>query len=79
MNASIFYVRYTAGHACKKVLSKTGSSQILIKKTLSNIFSRENPFDMASGETPTWLFMPDDVAEQHSASCLENKRQLLEA
>jgi hypothetical protein len=34
---------------------------------------------MASGETPTWLFMPDDVAEQHSASCLENKRQLLEA
>lgn len=32
----------------------------------------------ASGTTPVWLFMPDDVAQQYVASCLENKLQMLE-
>ncbi|MGD2097240.1 MAG: hypothetical protein PVG35_06630 [Desulfobacterales bacterium] len=32
----------------------------------------------AVGSAPAWLFMPDDVAEQHDASCLENKIKLLE-
>ena len=32
----------------------------------------------AAGSAPVWLFMPDDVAEQYNASCLENKIKLLE-
>ena len=32
----------------------------------------------AVGSAPAWLFMPDDVAEQNEASCLENKIRLLE-
>lgn len=32
----------------------------------------------APGKAPTWLFMPDDVAERYHASCLENRRQMLE-
>ncbi len=31
----------------------------------------------ASGTSPVWLFMPDDVAERHTASALENKLQML--
>jgi hypothetical protein len=32
----------------------------------------------ASGTAPAWLFMPDDVADQNTASGLENKIKLLE-
>ena len=32
----------------------------------------------AVGSAPAWLFMPDDVADQNEASCLENKITLLE-
>jgi hypothetical protein len=32
----------------------------------------------ASGDTPVWIFMPDDAAERYEASCLENKVKLLE-
>jgi hypothetical protein len=32
----------------------------------------------ASGDAPTWLFMPDDATEKYEASCLENQMQLLE-
>jgi hypothetical protein len=32
----------------------------------------------ASGGAPTWIFMPDDVAESYEASSLENQMQLLE-
>ena len=32
----------------------------------------------ASGDAPTWLFMPDDAAEKYEAACLEDKMQKLE-
>ena len=32
----------------------------------------------AVGDAPAWIFMPDDVAEEYDASCLENKIRLLE-
>jgi hypothetical protein len=32
----------------------------------------------AAGEAPAWIFMPDDVAKEYEASCLENKIKLLE-
>ncbi|MGD2186713.1 MAG: hypothetical protein PVI71_11330 [Desulfobacterales bacterium] len=32
----------------------------------------------AAGKAPVWLFMPDDVAENHAVSRLENQMQLLE-
>ncbi len=52
------------------------------KTVLLRIYGEDSPnidtITEASGKAPTWLFMPDDVAEQHTASCLENKRQMLE-
>ena len=33
----------------------------------------------ASGTAATWLFMPDDAADQYAASVLENKVQMLES
>jgi len=32
----------------------------------------------ASGDAPTWLFMPDDAAEKYEAARLEDKMQKLE-
>ena len=32
----------------------------------------------AVGDAPAWIFMPDDVAEEYEASCLENRIKLLE-
>jgi hypothetical protein len=32
----------------------------------------------AAGDAPAWIFMPDDVAEEYDASCLENRIKLLE-
>ena len=32
----------------------------------------------AVGDAPAWLFMPDEVAEEYEASCLENRIKLLE-
>jgi hypothetical protein len=32
----------------------------------------------AAGDAPAWIFMPDDVAEEYEASCLENRIKLLE-
>ena len=32
----------------------------------------------AVGDAPAWIFMPDDVAEEYDASCLENRIKLLE-
>jgi hypothetical protein len=52
------------------------------KTILIQIYGEDSPnidtITEASGMAPTWLFMPDDVAEQHTASGLENKRQMLE-
>ena len=52
------------------------------KTVLVRIYGEDSPnidtITEASGQAPTWLFMPDEVAERHHVSCLENKRQMLE-
>lgn len=52
------------------------------KSILIRIYGEDSPnidtITAASGKAPTWLFIRAEVAEQHTASCLDNKRQLLE-
>ena len=52
------------------------------KASLIRIYGEGSPnidtIAEASSTTPVWLFMPDDVAQQYAASCLENKLQMLE-